>query len=363
MIDESLDAYDISSILDGKNIPFVARQNNNDDNTNLPLLKLVHMKSDGVKFKRIHCFSNQDIDFVMTKNNIIMRIRLNRLSDMLIDLKLQLVRDLLYLENQNEIVEKIWLVLGDINGIILCDDLHNFKNIPFPYTNYPHHKLTFNVFLKPNTDVQKLYAEGEIIDCYLITELRKLLLDTHPFHKYNGKEIIDYRKSQNLLYSDDLMLDYEKNIIRFILRDSKDHYFPCGLNITNIKVGICDSSNNYNLVNNYVCYVKILNNDNENQIINDEDKINDVYEEMIKPENESMHCIKVQNLYAEKYAQKIEINTFYNLKPNHCIILEYMYDPKSSKSSKSSKNLKSSENSEKEKEKEKKKERKIKKNK
>ncbi len=289
-IDESLEAYNISSILDDKVIPFVARQNNSDIN-NLPLIKLVQMNTDGVKFKRTHCFSSDDIDFVMAKNNIIMRIRLNRLSDVLIDLKLQLVRDFLYLENQQDIVEKIWLVLGDINGIILCDDLHNFKNIPFPYINYPNHKLTFNVFLKPNTDIQNLCAEAEIIDCYLKSELRRSLFDIYPFHKYNGKNICDYRKSQNLMYSDDLMLDYEKNTVRFILRDSEKYYFPCGLEITDIKVDICDSSSKYNLVNNYVCYIKISRNENE---IVDGNNIIDIYEEIIKPENESMYRVSCQ---------------------------------------------------------------------
>ncbi len=51
-----------------------------------------------------------------------------------------------------------------------------------------------------------------------------------------------------------------------------------------------------------------------------------------------VYRVKVLNLHAEKYAQNIEINTFYNLKPNHCIVLEYMHGTKSSKILKSSKN-------------------------
>jgi hypothetical protein len=333
VIDESMEPYDIGTILNNKTIPFVAIESHQEstknwaDGISRALIKLVQMNTDGVKSKRTYWFNDTNVDFILTTKNIIMRIRLDRYSDVLTDLSVRLIRDSLYLDNQDQIIEKIWLVIGNVHGITLCDDLLELKNNPFPIMGFPHHNVTLNIYMKPNTCIQKLCAEVDIIDCHLNQTHRKDFFKHNPFQKYNGKNIIDYRKSQCLIHSDDLMLDHKPNIIRFIIRDRNYHDFPIGCKITDIWVGVCDTTNNYELVDNYVCYVKISGNNND-QIIDDGGKIHNIYEEMIKHVDKNiftMHRISAPVIDVEKYLKRININTFYDLKPNHCIVLEYMY--------------------------------------
>ena len=327
--DATLLPIDLSKLLDGQNIEFVANTTN-ESNVSVALRYLVNPFAgligdifqsdasikrkpllDAVKFKDI--VKTSDLEFIITSKNVIINVIFSRFSDVLMDCKYQLINNQIYIDT-TQIVDKSKYVLGNTKGIILCNDITDISNNPFPYLCAPYFNTKLMLYLKRDINVKNISLEMEQIGCCLDTRLRKIVTNGRKFI-YKNEEIIDNDYPGILKRNDDFELECKKNTYQYLLRNST-HKFAHDLNnITNIKLGIVDSTNGYKFVNNYISYAKIKMGEH------------DIYEQMFEPKKTNLIDVEIENIpiIGLRYNDVvIKINTFYDLKYNHMILLQLM---------------------------------------
>lgn len=329
---DTFHSIDLSKLLDGQNIEYVANTTN-ESNISSALVHLVNPHAncggdifqsdtstkknsdlDAVKFKDMHKIS--DLEFIITSKNIIISAQLLRYSDIYMDLKYQLINNRVYLDS-TEVVEKTKVVLGNTKGIILCNDIADFSKNIFSSMCAPDFTMKVMLYLKRDTNIKNITIELETIECLLNQKLRSILTHGRKFI-YMNEEIIDHNYPGVLKRNDDFEMEYKKNTYRYLLRNNI-HSFSHDLNnIENIKLGIVDSSNGYKFVDNYISYAKIKIGDH------------DIYEQMFEPKKTNLIDVGIDNIPIIKLPHNkidIIINTFYDLKQNHMILLQFMRGP------------------------------------
>ena len=288
--DENLnEPLNLSTLLDGKKITFVTNRSQfldkqfNQGNTALmQLVKTRPIDIDAVKIKEITLYDEKDhgLKYFLTDDNIILQVHLNRFSDMMMECNFSLSRGAEYLDDG--IVEKTYHALGDTGGVILCGNLQDIKKYPYPHLATPFHGNYLLLYLKRNTNIKNMCVELNTI------ELNRL---------------------------DDFKLQYTDNTYRYLL-NRNCHDFTHDANIQNIKIGIVDANNNYQLVKNHVCAIQITIGDNN------------VYEQYFT-NNSSTGLIEIQieeiPMTVLTYNQAtIKIKTFCDLSEDHMILLQHM---------------------------------------
>jgi hypothetical protein len=324
--------FDLSKLLDGQNIEFVANTTN-ESNISSALMHLITPRVkyhgdnfqsdtpierifdlDAVKFKNVQKIS--DLEFIITPKNIIISVQLPKYSEIYMDLKYQLIDNVVYLDS-TKVIEKTKVILGNTKGIILCNDIADISKNIFSPMCAPSFGMKIMLYLKRNTNIKNICVELDSVECLLNQKLRNKLKYNKQFI-YMNEVIIDHDYQGILKRNDDFEIECKKNTYQYVLKNNA-HSFSHDLNnITNIKLGIVDSSNGYNFVDNYISYAKI--NIGENKI----------YEQMFEPKKTNLIDIGIKNIpiIGLRYNEVvIKINTFYDLKPNHMLILQFMRGP------------------------------------